>query len=140
MPQPTPRLTSGCGDAQLAEEQVAHLLVVVLAGVDQHRLESPDAASYASISGAIFMKFGRAPTMLMIFMCSELFRVVFHVLCGEFVEVKMLGDISVARLVHTCAASSRSAAKPFDRGHQFVARFPARCRCPRRPPGAVAAA
>ena len=54
------------GNAELAEEQVAHPLVVVLAGVDQHRLDRPCVPRYASISGAIFMKFGRAPTTLMI--------------------------------------------------------------------------
>ncbi len=53
------------GDAELPEEQVAHLLVVMLAGVDQQRIDGL-CALYASISGAIFMKFGRAPTTLMI--------------------------------------------------------------------------
>ena len=38
VPEPTPRKTSGCGQAELAEEDVRHLRVVVLAGVDERDL------------------------------------------------------------------------------------------------------
>ena len=49
-----------------SEEQLAHVRVVVLPGVDEQRLDLR-AAGVGAISGAIFMKFGRAPTTLMIF-------------------------------------------------------------------------
>ena len=48
------------GNAQLVEEDVAHLPVVVLAGVDDLELEAVGRA-WGAHDGAIFMKLGRAP-------------------------------------------------------------------------------
>ena len=53
----------GRADAELLEEDRRHRVVVVLAGVDQHVLELVGAGAAArATTGAIFMKFGRAPT------------------------------------------------------------------------------
>ena len=46
--------------AQVAEERVRHVRVVVLAGVDDARRMHQLCAASAWYSGAIFMKFGRA--------------------------------------------------------------------------------
>ena len=50
----------GRADVELVEEDLAHRLVVVLAGVHQHRL-GPGVVERDRAPGAIFMKFGRAP-------------------------------------------------------------------------------
>ena len=39
-PEPTPRFTSGGGDAEVDEQRLRHRPVVVLAGVDEHRLDA----------------------------------------------------------------------------------------------------
>ena len=52
---------SGSGRSELAEEDVGHPRVVVLAGVDD-ALRRRRAAASARMTGAAFMKFGRAPT------------------------------------------------------------------------------
>ena len=46
--------------AQVAEERVRHVGVVVLSGMDDARRRTTARASSAWYSGAIFMKFGRA--------------------------------------------------------------------------------
>ena len=61
VPEPTPRLRSGLGQAEVAEEDVRHRLVVVLAGVDEP-LGDAARARAPRMTGAAFMKFGRAPT------------------------------------------------------------------------------
>ena len=62
-PSPTPRKTSGAAKPELGEEDVGHLRVVVLPGVDEQlRRRSARSASSARSTGAAFMKFGRAPT------------------------------------------------------------------------------
>ena len=61
--RPDVQLVVGRADPQLAQEDLRHLGVVMLAGVDDQMIERdpPGAASRRS-SGAIFTKFGRAPT------------------------------------------------------------------------------
>jgi hypothetical protein len=61
----------GPGDVQVVEERLAHLVVVVLAGMHQDGGDRGRSA-YARISGAIFMKLGRAPQTLMIFTPASL--------------------------------------------------------------------
>ena len=53
------------GHAQLIEKNLRHGVVVMLAGMDQNRLNLLMLAQLA-ISGATFIMFGRAPTMLII--------------------------------------------------------------------------
>ena len=43
VPEPTPRLTSGLGQPEVAEEHVGHRRVVVLAGVDEPLVHAPRA-------------------------------------------------------------------------------------------------
>ena len=53
----------GFRDAQLLKENVGHIDVVVLTGVDES-LGNVRAASFRALqNGATFMKLGRAPTM-----------------------------------------------------------------------------
>ena len=47
---------------ELVEEDLGHLAVVVLAGVDDQMLERAARRRISATSGAIFTKFGRAPT------------------------------------------------------------------------------
>ena len=61
LPDPTPRLRSGVGQAELLEEDVGHQRVVVLAGVDE-RWRDAARRRAPRTTGAAFMKFGRAPT------------------------------------------------------------------------------
>jgi hypothetical protein len=49
------------GNAQLIKEDVAHLPVVMLAGVDDLELEAIGTRLQRRTIGAIFMKLGRAP-------------------------------------------------------------------------------
>ncbi len=69
--EPTSRSTSGRGMLQLLEEQPAHPLVVVLARVDQPDVEA-GSPRISRMSGAILMKFGRAPRQTTIFMTRQI--------------------------------------------------------------------
>ena len=67
------------GDVQIPEESVRHLHIVVLSGMNQKSIKTGAAIflkllclRIACISGAIFMKFGRAPTT------KISFNVLFH--------------------------------------------------------------
>ena len=56
----------GSRNLQVIEKRVAHRLVVMLSGMDEQGLDSSGRRRISSITGAIFIKFGRAPTTLII--------------------------------------------------------------------------
>jgi hypothetical protein len=58
---PNLQVNVGLGNAQLLKENVRHILVVMLAGMHQQLLTCGYFSS-AAITGAAFIKFGRAPT------------------------------------------------------------------------------
>ena len=76
-PEPTPKLMSGGRMPSSRKKTFGHGLVVVLAGVNQARLHGGTIAGVrrcvflecAFMSGATFMKLGRAPAMTNTFDC-----------------------------------------------------------------------
>ena len=53
VPEPTPRNTSGVGQAELREEDIRHVRVVVLAGVDEHDARASGRARQAPRAPAL---------------------------------------------------------------------------------------
>ena len=65
VPEPTSRLISGFGQAQILKQLVVHILVVVLPGMDKQGRQGRLMGREGPEDGAIFMKLGRAPTTQM---------------------------------------------------------------------------